>query len=321
MSEGVLGQGEEFTRLLEEARDLRLHHGLLLEGAPGTGKTTAAHALALALLEGRSASAATRKQVAARQHPDLHWLAPPKDRVDIPVDAVRELQAALAQHAFAARARVAILDPADRLNEQGQNALLKTLEEPGEAVYLLLVTNRPEGLLGTVHSRVARYRMRPLQPAALDRALAARRPQSDAAVRAWAAALAEGSLGLAQDLVDDPAARELHPRLVDFLAGRGDPHELVAACTAGVSGREANEARAALVLRLLRAALRASLGGDDAQLDSELVFAGAAPYRAGALDRWIESCERVFEAENDVRLHIGLDQVLLGLFLELDARR
>lgn len=323
MSESVLGQGEEFARLLAMAGALRLHHGLLIEGAPGTGKTTAATALALALLDDGSASVAIAKQVAARQHPDLHWLTPAKDKVDIKVEDVRELQATLAAHAYAERARVAIIDPADRLNEQGQNALLKTLEEPGAAAFLLLTTTRPEGLLPTVRSRISRYRMRALAPDVLASALATTRPQADAATRAWAQERADGALGFAQDLVDDAIARTLDTRLVEFLGGGGGAHDLVAACLDGVSGREPAQARVSMVLRLLRAQLRRRLGSEDGAAEGEvlpLAFAGGPAYGALALDRWIESCEQVFETEVDVRQHIAVEQALLELFLELDVR-
>lgn len=320
VTDAVLGQGDEFARLLQMATDLRLHHGVLLEGAPGTGKSTAAFALALALLDGGEGSVATRKQVAARQHPDLHLLTPPKDKSDIRVDDVRQLQSSLASRAYGERARVAIIDPADRLNEEGQNALLKTLEEPGEATFLLLVTSRPEGLLPTVRSRVGRYRMRPLSPQVLAAALAGTRASADAALRAWAVEVAAGALGFAQDVVDEPQARALYARFVECLSGAAcDAHESVTACLADQSGREAVEARTALVLRLLRAALRAVLSqvaGDDV---STLAFADGTAYAAPALDRWIESCERVFAAEVDVRQHIAVEQALLGLFLELTA--
>jgi len=316
----VLGQEEEFARLLGLAAALRLPHGMLLEGAPGTGKSTASLALALALLDDGSNPAATRKQVLGRQHPDLHWLAPPKDRVEIPVEDVRQLQTTLACRAFAGRARVAILDPVDRLNEQGQNALLKTLEEPGEATFLILVTSRPEGLLPTVRSRVARYRLRPLSAARTAEALVASRPNATQDARAWAASVAAGSLGFAQDLVDEGRARDLHARLVGWLRGEGgDAHELLAACLDEASGKEALEARCALVLRLLRVALRQRLTSGEARWT--LASGDGAAYRGRALDRWIESCERVFETEVDVRQHIAVEQALLALLLELEAPR
>jgi hypothetical protein len=213
---------------------------------------------------------------------------------------------------------VAVIDPAERLNEEGQNALLKTLEEPGVATFLLLTTTRPEGLLPTVRSRLGRYRMRPLPAAILTPALAAARPAIAADTRAWAVALGGGSLGFAQDLVDEPAARPLQARLLDFHAGRErDPHAVVDACFGDVTGKEARLARAALVLRLLRANLHAEIS--DGVARSVLAKSGEETYGAPLLDRWIESCEHVFAAEVDLQQHIAAEQTLLGLLLELAA--
>lgn len=309
MSE-LLGQGEEFAALLAAAHALRLPHALVFEGAPGTGKTTAAFALAEALLAGPD-DAAARKQVRARSHLDLHLLGVREGKVEIKVEDVRELQAALAAHSYGGRARVAIIDPGDRLNEEGQNALLKTLEEPGAATFLLLTASRPEGLLPTVRSRVMRYRLRPLAEADLAAALAATRPDAAPDLRTWAVELAAGALGFAQDLVDDPAARPLHARLLAVVEGRDDDvHGIVDACLDDVTGRDAERARARLVLRLLRAILRREVA---------LAHAGGAAYGSAALDRWIESCERTFEAEIDLHQHVPAAQVLLGLLLDLVA--
>ncbi len=313
----VLGQGAEFLRLLERAAALRLPHALLLEGAPGTGKTTAALTFALALLDDGSDSVATRKQVAARSHPDLHFLSVREDRKEIAVEDVRALRVALTQSAFAGRARVAVIDPADRLNDEGQNALLKTLEEPGKATFMLVTTSRPEGLLPTVRSRVARYRVRPMARAALAQALHAARPAADAATRAWAVELAAGSLGFAQELVDEPAARVLHDKITEFIAGRArDPHALVDACLDATSGRDAVAERMRLVLRLVRSCLGARLRPGTEQGELALAPDGGQAYGSD-LDRQIESCERVFEAEVDLQQHVAAEQVLLGLLLEL----
>jgi DNA polymerase-3 subunit delta' len=254
------------------------------------------------------------KQVAARTHPDLHVLTVREDRKEIAVEDVRALRVALAQHAFSGRARVALIDPADRLNDEGQNALLKTLEEPGAATFLLLATSRPEGLLPTVRSRVARYRVRPLPADLLARALGTTRPSAEAGARAWAARLADGALGFAHVLLDDPAARALHAQVAEFVAGRSnDPYVLTEACLAGVSGRDAVGERMRLVLCLVRLCVAADMRQDPQDF---LARHGGQAYGA-RLDRWIESCERAFEAEVDLQQHVAAEQTLLGLLLEL----
>src|SRR5262249_60517979 len=75
---------------------------------------------------------------------------------------------------FAGHRRVVIVDAADTLMEQAQNALLKTLEEPSPSSVFVLVTSRPDVLLPTVRSRCPQLRFRPLSPADIAAALIGR---------------------------------------------------------------------------------------------------------------------------------------------------
>ena len=126
-----MGQGTEFTALLRQARSMRMHHGLLITGPRGIGKTLAAERLAAALLcHGADPEAPCGRCPSCRRldvHGDLHRVQLPDDKDEIPVDLVRELHQSLARLPVEGRARVVTIDPADRLNAQGQNALLKTL--------------------------------------------------------------------------------------------------------------------------------------------------------------------------------------------------
>src|SRR5262249_26556721 len=100
-----------------------------------------------------------------------------------------------------ARRKVALVDGADALNEHGQNALLKTLEEPPGACVLVLVVGRPSLLLPTVRSRCQHVRLDPLSPDDLVRFLDPRGvPRAQAPLLA---ARAGGSPGRALALRDD----------------------------------------------------------------------------------------------------------------------
>src|SRR5690606_580838 len=134
----------------------------------------------------------------------------------IAVDRVRALRDALARQPIEGRAIVAIVDPADRLNESGQNALLKTLEEPPAGRFLLLVTSRPEALFETVRSRCARLRIRPLPDEVLRTALDAP-PSASPAEREAAVAMAGGSLGTARRLLEEHV-RAMRTSIAAFLA-------------------------------------------------------------------------------------------------------
>jgi DNA polymerase-3 subunit delta' len=101
-------------------------------------------------------------------HPDFIAMAPSEDSKYIRIEQVRELSEQLTLTAHAGGATVALLSPADALNANAANALLKTLEEPRPGVMLLLVASVPSRLPATVLSRCQRVRVRaPSRAAAL----------------------------------------------------------------------------------------------------------------------------------------------------------
>jgi DNA polymerase-3 subunit delta' len=150
---------------------------LLLVGPGSMGKTTLALDLAAGLLcaaeEGipRPCRACRACHlVAGGTHQDLHRLAPEGSgrqvRIGDPIDpepgTVRHLIHEMARLPVEGRHRVAIIEGAHRMNEDAQNALLKTLEEPPPGATLILCADEPDRLLPTVRSRAATLRLGPL---------------------------------------------------------------------------------------------------------------------------------------------------------------
>lgn len=147
-------------------------HAVLLVGPDGVGKTTLALDLAAGLL--CTAAPADRpcrdcracRLVEHDAHPDLHRLGPvgPGRQVviggpDAKYRGVRELVTDLALMPVEAGARLAIIEAADRMNEDAQSALLKTLEEPPSGVTIVLCADQEARLLPTVRSRCFRVRL------------------------------------------------------------------------------------------------------------------------------------------------------------------
>lgn len=138
----------------------RLPHGLLLHGPAGTGKNDFAARFAQGLLC-RTPDDGTRPcgtcqaclLVAAGTHPDLLRLSPEEDSKVIRVDQVRSLSSRLGSKSQFGGYRVAVITPAERMNTEAANSLLKTLEEPGADTVLLLVSTQPARLPATVRSR------------------------------------------------------------------------------------------------------------------------------------------------------------------------
>ena len=317
------GQAEAMRRVLRRARQLRMHHALVVTGIRGAGKTTAVRSIAQAVLcpemasvDDACGSCPECRAVAAGNHPDVHWVTVAEDKQDISVEQVRDVQEVMGRRPMQGRARVVLFDPADRLNEQGQNALLKTLEEPGADTFLLLPTSRPERLLGTVRSRADRLRLLPLDSDQLAAALA------EAGVNSPAAALAVrnagGSLGLAVELAAE-GIELIHQHLVALIER---PSEMSAISTArellrDTEDRAAVDRRMRTVLVVARGVLRESLHAWVAQ-------GIEAPYLADAYDSWASLFERLFEAESDLDLRMAPEQVLSHLLFGLQeelARR
>ena len=141
-------------RASDALRANRLPHAVLIQGAPGWGQAALARALALELLD--RDRVASPSDLAELAHPDLRWVLPEGKGEQIRIDTIRALAEFASQTPQIARCKVAVLAPADALNEHAANALLKTLEEPAGSTYLLLVTEAAADLLPTIRSRCQR---------------------------------------------------------------------------------------------------------------------------------------------------------------------
>jgi DNA polymerase III subunit delta' len=144
----------------------RLPHALLLHGPRGIGKLALAErASQLLLCEGtgrRPCDACDAcRWFRAGNHPDFRrlepevlWMEPPeKPSIVIKVEQVRELAEFLYIGSHRGRLRVALVHPAEEMNENAANALLKGLEEPPAGAVFILVSHRPAQLLPTIRSR------------------------------------------------------------------------------------------------------------------------------------------------------------------------
>jgi DNA polymerase-3 subunit delta' len=196
-------------RLTAAAAAGRLAHALLLAGPREADKSAFAHKLASWLLcEGTAAQKPCGEcrscvQLAAGVHPNLLRLAPPEDKRDIAIEDIRAALERLHLSSHYGQAKVALIDPADALNVNGVNALLKTVEEPPANTHLIFVAELWRTLPPTLRSRCQILRFpRPAEE------------RSDAELQAlradWGRALADAiegrlSLRIAQGLKRDGA--------------------------------------------------------------------------------------------------------------------
>jgi DNA polymerase-3 subunit delta' len=198
-------------------------HALLVSGPRGVGKTTLALDLATGLQclaedpSARPCRACTAcRKVAAGDHPDVHRLAPEGAGDQIRIGRVAELTMALSLHAMEGRHRVAIISAAQRMNPDAQNALLKTLEEPGPGICIILCADEIAPLLPTVVSRVAHLRVAALPVERLTDLLVARAAAPPVQARTLAIA-AGGRPGIAFRMAGQPDAVVARSRIVRTL--------------------------------------------------------------------------------------------------------
>lgn len=203
----IHGQARAIAYLRRAWERQRLTHALLFTGPAGVGKLATARALALGLhcdvapFDACGACDSCRTIVAGT-HPDARVIAGPlEDRRDIAIEQVRELQRELGFRAMSAHPKIGIVNDAECLTLQAQNALLKTLEEPGGDTVLVLVAVNASALAATILSRCQRISFDPLPTVDVVAILEAHgRTHADALALA---AYAEGSPGRALALEAD----------------------------------------------------------------------------------------------------------------------
>lgn len=228
---------DAWVRLRDASARERLGHALLLTGRPGVGKATFADCLAMALLcEARppqpDACGTCRSCVLfeAGNHPDLRRLTLQDDSSAIAIDQVREIMDFFALTTHYGKAKLALIDPAERLTRSAANALLKLLEEPQGAGMLVLVTAFPESLPATIRSRCQRLRLDTFDPDVAWTWLRAQVPDmpEEALQLAWRMG-GRAPLTTAKVLASDAVARATEVRREMQAVAQGRVHAVQAA--------------------------------------------------------------------------------------------
>lgn len=317
----VLGH-DRAVRLLRAAVGTgRPAHAYLLTGPPGVGKGTLAHAFTAGLVcdgprDGDACGTCAQcARLAAGTHPDVRLVAREEARRDIRTEQARDLTRWLTLRPLMAARKVAVVDDAECLNEHGQSALLKTLEEPPGASVLVLCATDASLLLPTVRSRCQRLSFDRLAAPLVDRLLADRGVAAD--VRAAVVARSEGSAGRALALVEDPHAAA-RGRMLEQLARLGAATAADLSGVAQALGREDADVALETALSWYRDLLALRLEGPDVPVRNADVapalhaaaVRAAVPDVLGALET---VCDTIRAVERNANRVLALETMLLAL--------
>jgi DNA polymerase-3 subunit delta' len=280
----VVGHRHAIDLLKQGVMQRRVPQSLLFAGPEGVGKRTVALALAQAVncpkrtSDGDACGACQRcTRIARGQFSDV-TLIDRGDDATIKIKTLRErVLDTIGYRPFEGECRVYIIDGADDMGAEAQDALLKTLEEPPSAAIIILVTAFPDTLLATIQSRGRRLRFGPLSEDDVVRVLVQQHKVDAAKARALAAASGGSvSLALAEDGGDLDDDREAAMGLIAAVGARGVAAKLKAASALVQHGskrrdREALGARLAIAASLLRdlGAIGAGAPGSLANRDLE----------------------------------------------------
>jgi DNA polymerase-3 subunit delta' len=266
MWQGVLGHDAVIERFRRGLAHDRLAGAYLFAGPAGVGKRTLALKLAQALLCEQSPDAleicgrcASCRMVESGAHPDLDYLAKPAEKSFIPLELLigdrdHRMQEGLCHRISLKPARggrkIAILDDADYLNQEGANCLLKTLEEPPPRAMIVLIATGASRQLPTIRSRAQLVLFAPLADDDLAALIVAQGLAPDAAAAARLAAQAGGSISTALQMSEPETAQFRAAWLKALAAATLDPLALEAQVTAYVeaAGSQAADRRARLRL-------------------------------------------------------------------------
>jgi len=197
----ILAHGKQTERLLSGVERKALPHALLFSGPSGVGKRLTALGVAQAILCAEKQApcgwCVDCRKVESHHHENVLLIEPTQRQIKI--ETIREISQFLGLKAWGNRSRIIIIDSAQTMNPQAANALLKSLEEPPEDTYFILICNQVQGLMPTIRSRcqalhfgsLSLQHLKQLRPDATD----------------WVLSAAQGRL----DLVDQLGGEEHRP--------------------------------------------------------------------------------------------------------------
>ncbi len=237
---GLIGNSDTKSRLSRYVLRDTLPHALMLVGQSGSGKKTLVRELSAALnCENRHSGSHslpchvcnTCRRIENGLFADIHFVRRDPKKMSVGVDEIHALEEDVVLSATESDYRIYVIEEANRMTPQAQNAILKTLEEPPAGVIIILLAEETDKILSTVKSRVQTVNMEKFNTAALKEAvtslsekakiMAQREPEKLSGILMTSG----GRIGRALALVSDGRAAEIitegRKNTLSFIAALG----------------------------------------------------------------------------------------------------
>lgn len=343
------GHKDAEAQLFRLIKQQKLPHAIMLAGPQGIGKATLAYRLAKYLLSGQQPAEATMglfgeepveeslkteadhpaiQRMIAGTHGDLLVIQPQFDEKKktsadtIFIEQVRKVVDFMHHTPSESSWRVVIVDPAEAMNTNAANALLKVLEEPPAQALLILVSHQPGRLLPTIRSRCRVMNLQAPSADATASIFAQQQSGADDATLQQLLQLAQGSPGLALQFHEQGALTLYHQLLACLQSGDAQAIQKFAADAAKAAPQQWPVIRAMLLQALYRLSLSQRLTDAFTPLDAEEKTAFDALSRMQPLPYWLELWEKAETLLAQVTsLTLDKKQVLISLLSGHVAQR
>ena len=217
----IIGHEEIIGRLRESLKNKNISHAYIFEGEEGSGKKMLSSAFAKALQceagYGDSCNMCRScRQFDSGSHPDIHYVTHEKEG-SIGVDEIREqIVKDVSIKPYSSKYKIYIIDEAQKLTEQAQNALLKTIEEPPSYAVIMLLTDNARVLLDTVRSRCVSLMLREVDSERISRYLMEEYAQPDYRARVCSA-YSQGKVGKAIEMATSERFSEMNDFVLELM--------------------------------------------------------------------------------------------------------
>ncbi|MCR5467800.1 MAG: DNA polymerase III subunit delta [Lachnospiraceae bacterium] len=199
----------------------KVSHAYILNGEDFSGKMMLAESFAMALQCEKHGSepcmeCQSCKQTIHRNQPDIKYVTHEKPNTLGVEDIRKQINDDIVMKPYSSRYKIYIIEDAEKMNEQAENALLKTIEEPPEYAIIMLLTNNADAFLPTILSRCVRLDIKAVPDETIRNFLMKEKQipdyQADLCV-----AFAQGNVGKAIRLSESERFNEMREQMMQLM--------------------------------------------------------------------------------------------------------